>query len=69
MVLRRDLIDTEIAIACTDLLDHFSDNFDKANMKHGFINWMQESEIIEDRVRAFEHSQQGLYHAKITNPR
>ena len=40
MVLRRDLIDTEIAIACTDLLDHFSDNFDKANMKDGFINWM-----------------------------
>lgn len=57
MVLRRDLVDAEIAIVTPDLLDHFSDNFDKANFRDGFINWMQESEIIEDRVRAFEVKQ------------
>lgn len=69
MVLRRDLVDTEIAICSPDMLDQFSENFDKCNTKDSFINWMQESEILEDRVRAFEVNQQGAYFARIVNPR
>lgn len=67
--IRQDLIDCELAICTVDLLDHFTDNFDKANLKDGFINWMQESEIIEDRIRAFEVSEQSAYFARIFNPR
>lgn len=54
MVLRSDLVDCEIAICSPDILDMFTDNFDKSNVKDDFINWMQESEIIEERIRAFE---------------
>jgi len=38
--IRQDLVDSEIAICTVDLLDHFTDNFDKSNLKDGFINWM-----------------------------
>ena len=69
MEVRQDLVDCEIAICSHEVLDHFNDNFDKTNLKDGFINWMQESEIIEDRVRAFEVYQQGAYFAKISDPR
>lgn len=69
MEIRQDLIDCELAICTGDLLDHFTDNFDKANLKDGFINWMQESEIIEDRIRAFEVNEQSAYFARIFNPR
>lgn len=69
MELRHDLVDTEIAICSNVLLDHFNDNFDKATLKDGFINWMNESEIIEDRTRAFEVQQQGVYMARLVDPR
>jgi UDP-3-O-[3-hydroxymyristoyl] glucosamine N-acyltransferase len=69
MILRRDLIDAEIAIVTSDLLDHFCDNFDKSSFHDDFINWMQESEIIEDRVRVFEVKQPSVYFAKVSNPR
>ena len=69
IVIRQDLIDCEIAICTSDVLDHFGDNFDKANFKDGFINWTYESEIIEHRMRAFEIEQQGSYVARIFNPR
>lgn len=51
---RMDLVDCEIAICSNEILDIFTDNFDKTSLKDGFINWMQESEVLEDRVRAFE---------------
>lgn len=54
IVIRQDLVDCEIAICCSEVLDHFGDNFDKQNFKDGFINWAYESEIIEHRIRAFE---------------
>lgn len=54
MEIRSDLADCEIAICSQEVLDHFNDNFDKVSLKDGFINWLYESEIIEDRVRAFE---------------
>ena len=69
MELRQELVDTEIAICTQEVLHHFSDNFDKSSLKDGFINWMYESEIIEDRVRAFEVEQQGAYMARIIDPR
>lgn len=69
MELRHDLVDTEIAICSNVLLDHFNDNFDKASLKDNFINWMNESEIIEDRTRAFEVQQQGVYMARLVDPR
>ena len=62
-------MDCEIAICTPEILDHFTDNFDKMSLKDGFINWMQESEIIEDRVRAYEIQEQGAYCARIINPR
>lgn len=65
MELRSDLIDTEVAICSKEILDHFNDNFDKNSLKDGFINWLYESEIIEDRVRAYEVKQQGAYMARI----
>lgn len=67
--IRHDLVDCEIAICSTDLLDIFTDNFDKANLKDGFINWMQESEVLEDRTRAFEVMDQNAYFGRIFNPR
>jgi len=67
--IRLDLIDCEIAICSLDLLDIFTDNFDKANLKDGFINWMQESEVLEDRTRAFEVMDQNAYFGRIFNPR
>lgn len=69
MELRYDLADSEIAICSKEVLDHFSDNFDKTTLKDGFINWLYESEIIEDRVRAFTVSQQGVYMARMVDPR
>jgi len=54
MEIRQDLADCEIAICSQEVLDHFNDNFDKCNLKDGFINWLYESEIIEDRVRVYE---------------
>jgi len=69
MELRYDLQDTEVAICSKDLLDHFNDNFDKSSLKDGFLNWLYESEIIEDRVRAFEVTQQGVYMARLVDPR
>ena len=69
MELRQDLVDTEIAICTQEVLHHFADNFDKSSLKDGFINWMYESEIIEDRVRAFEVQQQGAYMGRIHDPR
>lgn len=52
--IRHDLVDCDISICTPDLLDIFTDNFDKSDLKDGFINWMQESEVLEDRTRAFE---------------
>ena len=69
MELRHDLADCEIAICSQEILDHFNDNFDKSTLKDGLINWLYESEIIEDRVRAFEVKQQGAYMARICDPR
>lgn len=69
MEVRSDLVDCEIAICTTEVLDHFTDNFDKSSLKDGFVNWLYESEIVEDRVRVFEVEQQGAYIARIHNPR
>lgn len=69
MELRYDLVDTEIAICSKQLLDHFDDNFDKTTLKDGLINWLQENETIEDRVRAFEVNQHGVYMARVVDPR
>lgn len=69
MELRHDLIDCEVAICTQEVLDHFNDNFDKSNLKDGFINWLYESDIIEDRCRAFEVKQQGAYMARVNDPR
>ena len=67
--IRHDLVDCDIAICSTDLLDIFTDNFDKADLRDEFINWMQESEVLEDRTRAFEVMEQNAYYGRIFNPR
>lgn len=69
MSLRHDLIDCEISICSTEVLDHFNDNFDKQDFKDGFVNWLYDSDIIEDRIRAFEVVKQGSYMARISDPR
>jgi len=69
MVVRHDLVDCEIGICSDEILTHFSDNFDKQNIKDGFIAWLYESEIIEDRIRVFEVEDQAAYCGRIANPR
>ena len=69
LAIRQDLVDTDIAICTPEVLDHFNDNFDKSDFKDNFINWLYESEIIEDRIRAFEVCKQGSYAARISDPR
>ena len=69
MSIRHDLVDCEIAICTQEVLDHFNDNFDKQNFKDGFVNWLYDSDIIEDRIRAFEVVKQGSYMARISDPR
>ena len=54
MHVRSDLIDCEIAICTPDVLTHFQDNQDKTSLKDDFVNWLYESDVIMDRVRAFE---------------
>lgn len=66
---RMDLVDCEIAICTLDILETFTDNFDKESLKDGFINWQQENEVIEDRVRAFIVMSQDAYFGRIFNPR
>lgn len=66
---RQDLVDCEVAICTEDVLNLFSDNFDKVNLKDNFINWLYESEVMEDRIRVYEVKQQGAYFARISNPR
>jgi len=51
---RSDLVDCEIQICTEDVLNLFSDNFDKNSIKDGFINWLYESEVLEERIRVFE---------------
>jgi translation initiation factor eIF-2B subunit epsilon len=67
--IRQDLVDCDIAICTEDVLNLFSDNFDKTNLKDGFINWLYESEVMEDRIRVFQVRDQGAYFARIANPR
>ena len=67
--IRHDLVDCDISICTPDLLDIFTDNFDKSDLKDGFINWMQESEVLEDRTRAFEVMDQDAYFGRVFNPR
>ena len=50
-------------------MDHFEENFDKSDLHDGFLNWLNESEIIVDRVRIYQVNQQGAYCARIYNPR
>ena len=38
--IRKDLVDCEIAICTLEILETFTDNFDKSSLKDGFINWM-----------------------------
>jgi hypothetical protein len=52
--IRQDLVDCEVHICTEDVLNLFSDNFDKTNLKDGFINWLYESDVIEDRIRVYE---------------
>lgn len=65
----QDLVDCEIAIVTSEVVGHFQDNFDKATFKDDYINWMQDNETLNDRVRVFEVKDQGSYAARILNPR
>ena len=66
---RQDLVDCDIAICTEDVLNLFSDNFDKTNLKDSLVNWLYESEVSEHRIRVFEVSQKDSYYARISNPR
>ena len=48
------------------MLNYFSDNFDYEEMGDEFVNQIQSSEIIEDRIIAYELSG---YFARILDPR
>jgi hypothetical protein len=62
-------VDCEIAICTSDVTGHFADNFDKVSFKDDYINWMQDNETLNDRIRVFEVKDQGSYVARILNPR
>eukprot|EP00347_Sterkiella_histriomuscorum_P009530 403340855 len=64
--IRFDLVDSEISICSRDVLNYFTDNFDYENLNDDFINQIQSSEIIEDRIIAYEMNG---YFARILDPR
>ena len=64
--IRYDLVDSEISVCSRDVLNYFTDNFDYETLHDDFINQIQSSEIIEDRIMAFEVSG---YFARILDPR
>jgi hypothetical protein len=47
-------MDTEICIASKDVLTYFSDNFDYSSLLGDFINSIKSSEIIDDKIMAYE---------------
>jgi len=65
---RFDLVDAEISICSRDVLNYFTDNFDYVTLYDDFINSISSSEIIDDRIMAYE-LQSGDYYARILDPR
>lgn len=48
------------------MLNYFTDNFDYSDLNDDFINQIQSSEIIDDRIMAFEING---YYGRILDPR
>ena len=52
--LRYDLVDAEVSICSRHVLNYFTDNYDYQELYDDFINQIQSSEIIDDRIMAYE---------------
>jgi hypothetical protein len=65
--IRYDLVDAEVSVCSRDVLNYFTDNFDYSTLSDDFVNQIQSSEIIDDRIMAYEI--QGGYFARILDPR
>ncbi len=68
MEVRHDLVDTEICIISKDVLSYFTDNFDYATLQGDFINSINSSEVIDDRILAYE-VKGNSYYAMVADPR
>ena len=66
--MRYDLVDAEICICSRHVLNYFTDNYDYQELHDDFINQIQSSEIIDDRIIAFEVDS-GAYYARVLDPR
>lgn len=62
------MVDSEIAICSRDVLNFFTDNFDCTDLYDDYINEIQSSEIIDDRILAYEMDG-GSYYARVLDPR
>ena len=51
---RADLIDCDIAICSTDVLDHFRDQLDYTDLNDAYINSTFNSDVIDDLILAYE---------------
>jgi hypothetical protein len=59
-------VDSEVSICSREVLNYFTDNFDYTSLYDDFINQIQSSEIIDDRIIAYEVDG---YYARIFDPR
>lgn len=50
------------------MLNYFTDNYDYQELYDDFINQIQSSEIIDDRIMAYEVDA-GAYYARVLDPR
>ena len=65
--MRYDLVDSEISICSKEVLNDFTDNFDYESLNDDFINQIQASEVIFDRIMAYEIKDG--YYARVVDPR
>ena len=66
--LRYDLVDAEVSICSRHVLNYFTDNYDYQELYDDFINQIQSSEIIDDRIMAYELDS-GSYYARVLDHR
>lgn len=62
------MVDSEIAICSRDVLNFFTDNFDCPDLYDDYINEVQSSEIIDDRILSYEMDPSS-YYARVLDPR
>jgi len=62
------LIDTEISICTKDLLNHMTDDHTQDTIKEEFINYINASEIIDDKIMSYVLPN-NVYYGRVWDPR